>query len=75
MHISELNGLKVLRVEKRATDAQLTVIFAKIVLPGANHFILWERPGDVAAGIEKWIRLTEVQERRSEQSPLQNIGA
>jgi pimeloyl-ACP methyl ester carboxylesterase len=54
-------------LESRLAALGRTNLFAKIVLPGANHFIPWERPGDVAAGIEKLIRLTEEQERRSQQ--------
>src|SRR5262245_7073126 len=53
-------------LESRLAALGKTNLFAKIVLPGANHFIPWERPGDVAGGIEKLIRLTEKQGQRSE---------
>lgn len=54
-------------LESRLAALGKTNLFAKIVLPGANHFIPWERPGDVAAGIEKLIRLTEQQGQRSKE--------
>ncbi len=53
-------------LESRSAALGKTNLFAKIVLPGANHFIPWERPGDVAGAIEKLIRLTEKQGQRSE---------
>jgi len=52
-------------LEARLAALGKTNLFAKIVLPDANHFIPWERPGEVAGGIEKLIRLTEHREQRS----------
>ncbi len=36
-----------------------THLFAKVVLPGAGHFIPWERPGEVADGIKKLAQMIE----------------
>jgi pimeloyl-ACP methyl ester carboxylesterase len=40
-------------------------LFAKIVLPDADHFIPWERPQQVARGIAKLIGLTDQQSLRN----------
>lgn len=48
-----------------------TNLFARLVLPGANHFIPGERPGDVATGIDRLIQLTEQRGQRAERDDLQ----
>lgn len=53
-------------LESRLAALGKTNLFAKIVLPGANHFIPWERPTDVTGGIETLIRLAEQRGQRSE---------
>jgi pimeloyl-ACP methyl ester carboxylesterase len=53
-------------LESRLAALGKTNLFAKIVLPDANHFIPWERPGDVAGGIGELIRLRERRRERSE---------
>src|SRR5262245_46998958 len=53
-------------LESRLPALGETNLFAKIVLTRANHFIPWERPGDVAGAIEELIRLTKKRGHSSE---------
>jgi hypothetical protein len=38
-------------LEQQLTVLGKTNLFAKIILPGVNHFIPWEHPDEVAHGI------------------------
>jgi len=51
-------------LESRMVTLGKTNLFAKIELPGANHFIPWERPADVAEGIRKLVRMAEPGRKR-----------
>jgi pimeloyl-ACP methyl ester carboxylesterase len=53
-------------LESRLATLGKTNLFAKIVLPDANHFIPWERPGDVAIAIKRLIQLTEQRGQRAD---------
>jgi pimeloyl-ACP methyl ester carboxylesterase len=46
-------------LESRLVTLGKTNLFAKIKLPGANHFIPWERPADVAEGIRTLVQMAE----------------
>jgi pimeloyl-ACP methyl ester carboxylesterase len=46
-------------LESRLVALGKTNLFAKIELPGANHFIPWERPADVAEGIRTLVQMVE----------------
>ena len=39
-------------LEKQLKQAGKSALFAKIVLPGVNHFIPWEHPEEVAKAVK-----------------------
>ena len=53
-------------LEQRLTALGKTNLFAKIILPGVNHFIPWEHPDEVARGIRLLVTMS---------SPAPNVSA
>jgi pimeloyl-ACP methyl ester carboxylesterase len=57
-------------LEEQLAAAHKTNLFAKIILPGVNHFIPWEHPGEVTRGIRLLDQVASGQ-RRGQQPPAQ----
>jgi pimeloyl-ACP methyl ester carboxylesterase len=56
-------------LEQRLAAQGKSGLFAKIILPGVNHFIPWEHPEEVARGIRLLVTMSARPDGSTARSP------